>query len=156
MWALDFQVDVTVDGRQVRFLNIVDEFTREALATQAFRSCTSDRMTQELDRIIARTGYGINNINRFLQSSNPNPPVTWGPSIYKVGDPVVFNDTERFKPVIFNNLKGRIVGIHPDRGRIRAIVRSMGKSGFPRECSTHLFHAPGCRGHCRFIVSVAT
>ncbi|WP_412778669.1 IS3 family transposase [Rhodococcus qingshengii] len=56
MWALDFQVDVTVDGRQVRFLKIVDEFTREALATQAFRSCTSDRMTQELDRIIARTG----------------------------------------------------------------------------------------------------
>lgn len=56
MWALDFQVDVTVDGRQVRFLNIVDEFTREALVTQAFRSCTSDRMTQELDRIIARTG----------------------------------------------------------------------------------------------------
>jgi hypothetical protein len=26
MWALDFQVD----GRQVRFLNIIDEFTREA------------------------------------------------------------------------------------------------------------------------------
>ncbi len=45
-----------MDGRQVRFLNLVDEFTREALATRAFRSCTSDRMTQELDRIIARTG----------------------------------------------------------------------------------------------------
>jgi hypothetical protein len=28
MWALDFQVDVTVDGRQVRFLNIIDEFSR--------------------------------------------------------------------------------------------------------------------------------
>jgi hypothetical protein len=27
MCALDFQVDATVDDRQVRFLNIVDEFT---------------------------------------------------------------------------------------------------------------------------------
>ena len=43
MWALDFQTDATVDGRQVRFLNIIDEFTREALATRPFRSCTSDR-----------------------------------------------------------------------------------------------------------------
>jgi transposase InsO family protein len=59
MWALDFQVDVTVDGRQVRFLNIVDEFTREALATQAFRSCTSDRMTQELDRPVLGEGPPI-------------------------------------------------------------------------------------------------
>jgi hypothetical protein len=63
--------------------------------------------------------YGINNINRFLQSSNPNAAVPWGPSTYKVGDPVLFTDTERFKPVIFNNLKGTIVGINRDRGKIR-------------------------------------
>lgn len=55
--------------------------------------------------------YGINNINRFLQSANPNPAVNWGDSTYKVGDPVLFYDSERFKPVIFNNLKGRIVRI---------------------------------------------
>lgn len=56
MWALGFQVDATVDGRHVRFLNIVDEFTREALATQAFRSCTSDQLIGVLERIIAETG----------------------------------------------------------------------------------------------------
>lgn len=55
--------------------------------------------------------YGINNINRFLQSSNPNQAITWGDSTYKVGDPVLFYDSERFKPVIYNNLKGRIVKI---------------------------------------------
>jgi len=32
MWALDVQVDVTADGRQIRFCTIVDEFTREAHA----------------------------------------------------------------------------------------------------------------------------
>jgi len=31
VWALDFQFDQTADGRQIKLLNIVDEFTREAL-----------------------------------------------------------------------------------------------------------------------------
>ncbi|MFT4143173.1 MAG: ATP-dependent RecD-like DNA helicase [Mobilitalea sp.] len=55
--------------------------------------------------------YGINNINRFLQNNNPSPGVKWGMWTYKVGDPVLFNENIRFSPVIFNNLKGRIVGI---------------------------------------------
>ena len=56
MWALDFQTDLTVDGRQVRFLNIIDEYTREALATRPFRSCTSDQLCAVLDDIITSTG----------------------------------------------------------------------------------------------------
>jgi len=62
--------------------------------------------------------YGINNVNRFLQASNQSPAVTWGEATYKVNDPVLFNETERFRPVIFNNLKGRIVGIDRVPGRI--------------------------------------
>lgn len=56
VWALDFQVDVTADGRQIRFCNVVDEFTREALATAAARSFTADDTTILLDKIIAETG----------------------------------------------------------------------------------------------------
>jgi len=63
--------------------------------------------------------YGINNINRFLQSSNSGAATTWRVSTYKIGDPVLFNETERFRPVIYNNLKGRIVGIEHDRGWIK-------------------------------------
>lgn len=63
--------------------------------------------------------YGINNINRFLQSSNLNEAVLWGDSTYKVGDPVLFFDTERFKPVIYNNLKGRITRIELSAGQIQ-------------------------------------
>ncbi|WP_116202340.1 ATP-dependent DNA helicase [Amycolatopsis circi] len=62
--------------------------------------------------------YGINNVNRFLQASNPSPAVAWGEAIYKVGDPVLFNEAERFRPVIFNNLKGRITGIERVAGRV--------------------------------------
>jgi hypothetical protein len=63
--------------------------------------------------------YGINNVNRFLQSSNPNPATTWRVSTYKVSDPVLFNETERFWPVIHNNLKGRIVDIAHGSGQIQ-------------------------------------
>ena len=56
VWALDFQVDVSSDGRQIRFCNIVDEFTREALATAAARSFTADDTTILLDKVIAETG----------------------------------------------------------------------------------------------------
>ncbi|WP_309105122.1 ATP-dependent RecD-like DNA helicase [Microbacterium sp.] len=55
--------------------------------------------------------YGINNINRFMQSSNPGAAITWGVATYKVGDPILFGDTDRFGGVIYNNLKGRIVGL---------------------------------------------
>lgn len=63
--------------------------------------------------------YGINNINRFLQSSNPSTATTWRESTYKIGDPVLFYETERFRPVIYNNLKGQIVGIEHTPGRIQ-------------------------------------
>ena len=55
--------------------------------------------------------YGINNINRFLQESNPNPAITWDIQQYKVGDPILFLDSERFRPIIHNNMKGIIQGV---------------------------------------------
>ena len=61
--------------------------------------------------------YGINNINRFLQYANSNQPFSLGIHTYKVGDPILFNESDRFAPAIYNNMKGVIVGIsdHGDR-----------------------------------------
>lgn len=55
--------------------------------------------------------YGINNINRFLQESNTNPAVTWDIQRYKVGDPILFLDSDRFRPIIYNNMKGILRGV---------------------------------------------
>ena len=52
--------------------------------------------------------YGINNINRLLQAANPNPSVEWNSKLYKVGDPIVFNDSTRFSGLLYNNIKGII------------------------------------------------
>lgn len=62
--------------------------------------------------------YGINNINRFLQNINPNPAFLWGIVSYKVGDPILFNESERFSPLIHNNSKGRIIAIELEERKI--------------------------------------
>ncbi len=53
VWAFDFQWDVTEDGRAIKLLYVVDEFTREALAMQAERSIDADKVVNVLDQIIA-------------------------------------------------------------------------------------------------------
>lgn len=55
--------------------------------------------------------YGINNVNRLLQNSNPNTAFEWATNIYKINDPILFNESDRFSPLIHNNMKGRIVDI---------------------------------------------
>lgn len=83
--------------------------------------------------------YGINNVNRFLQASNPSPAITWGESTYRVGDPVLFNETDRFRPIIFNNLKGRIAKIDRVPGRITFDI------DLERDLSTAQFFATDLR-----------
>jgi len=63
--------------------------------------------------------YGINNINRFLQGDNRNTAIRWGVLTYKINDPILFNESERFAPLIYNNLKGKIVGIEVFDDRIQ-------------------------------------
>ena len=68
--------------------------------------------------------YGINNINRFLQESNPNSAVTWDIQQYKVGDPILFLDSDRFRPIIHNNMKGIIQGVEIiDEGTIEERIQ---------------------------------
>ena len=54
--TLDFQFDETADLRRVKLLNIVDEFTREALAIHAARSIDADGVVATIERLIAQRG----------------------------------------------------------------------------------------------------
>jgi len=56
LWAFDFQYDHTIDGHQVKLLNIIDEFTREALAVVVDRSINADYVVAVLDRLAAQRG----------------------------------------------------------------------------------------------------
>lgn len=63
--------------------------------------------------------YGINNINAFLQSNNPKEAFFWGTHSYKVNDPIIFNESGRFAPLIYNNLKGKITQIEKLKNKIQ-------------------------------------
>lgn len=103
----------------------IDEDLAEFIARNGYSTVLDESLfsAQADDEIILCLNYdglyGINNVNRFLQSSNPGAGTSWRVSTFKVGDPILFNDTDRFRPVIFNNLKGRIVGIDRFPGRIQ-------------------------------------
>jgi putative transposase len=56
VWALDFLVDETADGRPIKILTVTDEYTREALATPAARRMGADDTVDALERIVERRG----------------------------------------------------------------------------------------------------
>jgi putative transposase len=56
VWAIDFQFDQTADGRILKLLHVVDEFTREALAIKCERRIDADATVAQLDRLVAQRG----------------------------------------------------------------------------------------------------
>ena len=56
VWALDFQFDQTADGRTLKLLNIVDEFTREALQMSCERRIDADQTVAVLEGLTAERG----------------------------------------------------------------------------------------------------
>ena len=56
VWALDFQHDQTADGRVLRLLNVVDEFTREALEMLVERNIDADTTVSVLEGLVAERG----------------------------------------------------------------------------------------------------
>jgi putative transposase len=56
VWAIDFQFDQAFNGRAIKLLNIVDEFTREALAMHAAHSITADDTVRILEALARERG----------------------------------------------------------------------------------------------------
>jgi putative transposase len=56
IWAMDFQFDTTADGRTLKMLNVIDEFTREGLAIDVDRCIDADGVVDVLDRLALKRG----------------------------------------------------------------------------------------------------
>ena len=56
LWAMDFQFDHTIDGRQLKLLNIIDEFTRECLAIRIDRKLNSTSVVDALPDLFILRG----------------------------------------------------------------------------------------------------
>lgn len=56
VWAYDFMEDSCIQGRKLRVLNIVDEFTREAIATYVARSIPGKKVIEVLEAAFVQHG----------------------------------------------------------------------------------------------------
>ncbi len=72
VWAIDFQFDATSDGRMVKIANLVDEFTREALAGRVARHCTATDLVEVLESVVADRGAP-----EYLRCDNGPEMIAW-------------------------------------------------------------------------------
>jgi len=56
VWSVDFLFDTTEDGRQVKFMPVLDEYTRECFMIDVSRSITSERVIRQLERLFQAHG----------------------------------------------------------------------------------------------------
>ena len=56
VWSYDFVFDRTHDGRRLRMLTVIDEFTRECLAIDVSRRMTSEDVLERLSDLFVQRG----------------------------------------------------------------------------------------------------
>ncbi len=52
VWAIDFLMDTTLNGGRLKFLTVIDEYSRSCLSIKVERSLTSGDVVAELERLI--------------------------------------------------------------------------------------------------------
>ena len=65
VWSYDFLLDRTEDGRQLKLMPVVDEYTRECLAIEVDRSITSTEVLGMLSRLMDEHG-----VPGYIRSDN--------------------------------------------------------------------------------------
>jgi putative transposase len=65
VWAYDFVFDTCADGRSLKCLTVVDEFTRECLAIDVAGSIRSGRVIEVLAQLVS-----VHGVPRYLRSDN--------------------------------------------------------------------------------------
>lgn len=76
-WSLDFVADTLTDGRRFRILCVIDDFSRECLATVADNSLSGERVARELDHIADRRGYPCMIVSDNGTELTSNAILTW-------------------------------------------------------------------------------
>jgi len=83
VWTYDFVFDVTTDGRTLKFLTLLDEYTRECRALEVARRLPAKAVMQVLERVFAEQGRP-----EYLRSDN-------GAEFTAPRDPALAEDAER-------------------------------------------------------------
>lgn len=65
VWSYDFAMDATQDGRRLKMMPVVDEYSRECLALEVDRSITAEDVVETLAKLFAERGAPS-----FIRSDN--------------------------------------------------------------------------------------
>ena len=76
VWSYDFVRDRTSDGRTLRLLTLIDEYSRECLSIDVARLLTSEDVLERLTMLFITRGVPITSGPTTAASSRPNPSVT--------------------------------------------------------------------------------
>jgi len=52
VWAIDFQFDQTMDGRTLKYHNVIDEYSRLCLAIRVGRRCKAAEMIDTIEELL--------------------------------------------------------------------------------------------------------
>lgn len=108
--------------------NVEEIMARQGYSRRLDSSIFQELANEEIVLCLNYDGlYGVNNVNKILQAKNKNQPVVWNGEIYKVGDPIIFNESNAYSEILYNNLRGKIVSINAiDKVTIEFIVDIIG------------------------------
>jgi len=56
VWTYDFLFDATLDGKSLKLMPVVDEFTRQVLSIMVARSINAEEVAREISRLVAIHG----------------------------------------------------------------------------------------------------
>ncbi len=76
-WSLDFVADSLTCGRRFRILCVIDDFSRECLATVVDTSLSGHRVVRELDRIAEERGYPCTVVSDNGTELTSNAMLNW-------------------------------------------------------------------------------
>ncbi len=113
VWAIDFVFDACADGRQIKCLTVIDEWTRECLAIDVAGSLRSRRVVEVLSALVSTHGAP-----QFLRADNgpefiSSALVTWmadekiGTAFTDPGKPWQNGVNESFNGTFRNECLGR-------------------------------------------------
>lgn len=81
IWSMDFVADALFDGRRLRTLTIVDNYTRECVAIEVGQSLKGEHVVEALTRIAAMRGHlatiKVDNGSEFISKAMDRWARTW-------------------------------------------------------------------------------
>ena len=94
-WAMDFMSDALFNGRKIRLLTLIDEYSRECLAIEVDTSINGVRVTNVLNRVAIR--YGL---PEMIKVDNGPEFIGKALDVGRISAELVFNFQDQASPLI--------------------------------------------------------